>query len=558
MFSTKLNLIFLTIVLILSTIVPKNLNTKLKSRQSSTDSYTLAVFGDMGQVDYFYDVVNKIKSPTEEETNKWYADNLSKEEYNLTNYGCEVTKNGTKVDLNQKKGLTNFRNIVQNPEVKNIVKNSNGFVILGDVVYPESKFLNYNGGKFGKLKFENKWQDRVRCAWNVFFRELELVNLVRFQKDALNNPVPEFADELEIIAGNHSFDIDVYYEESLIDKIPTFKAKSHPYSELLKETYGDTFINRAKVYTVTPKFITITFKEFSIQFLDYDSYAIACLNSANEAGYLECNKYNTVNIPYADAKKYAWKIYTILTTRFLESSKNRRVWKAMRAHHPPVNSEDGDADFYFDDITTINFQGQEVNVNLWKAMRENFVTLFFGSHIHTAAVIVLPFNKNYVKKPSVCKDSSKVWGCYATKSENVVAENPVFQKVCKDGYKKTLPIKTGSKLAEENYLYVFINGNSGRILDPVKYGKITNGLVLWARSQRKSDNQELYGYSKVVFTRDSVEYNFYEVDPNVNGVSVNNKAATFTVIDSALPDNKSINAFKDTTFCQDQVIKEDI
>ena len=474
------------------------------------------------------------------------------EHYDISNLGCKITlkdratnQTVSVTDLEQKEGLEHFNTMQKNQQVIKLLNEANGFVLLGDMIYPEQKFLTKSKkDDVGvTLDYMDKWKQRLECGWNLFYKSLQSIGMLKITNSGNNsnlrfgndNQKSNFYlyDNAELLAGNHSFDVDVYDEEKYIKALSSF-SKQNPYISMDKETFGAA-AQKSLVFTYTPKFITITYPEFKIQFLDFDSHLIACLRG-DEVAYKECNKWNPSVIPYNDAVEYG-KRFAEALEKFEPDSESYKVWRVMRAHHPPLNTEDGDAMFYFTPVKL----GPGKNLSVFEVMKAKKVNLFLGSHIHNGQVVAYPYSRVYKNPVASCVEPNvERWGCFKVEP-NVFSKNPVYQSVCENNLIYNLPVKDRTDPSQVNdMLYIFITGNSGRIYDSLREGKKSDGILLWSRATQNAPKKYNYGFSYYRFSKYQVEAEFYEV---ADEGRVLNKAATFVVKEGKLPDIKSMENF---------------
>jgi len=454
-------------------------------------------------------------------------------------------KTVSKTNLEDREGLVHFNTMLKNPRVAKLIRDSNGFVLLGDMVYTEQKFLTkpLKEGVGSFLEYLDIWKQRLECGWNLFYKSLQSINMLKVTGSSSSSNLRYGSesskrnfflyDNAELLAGNHSFDVDVYDEEKFVKALSSF-SKPNNYISMEKETFGDS-ANKTLVFTYTPKFITITYTEFKIQFLDFDSAVLTCL-IGDEDAYKECNKFNPSVIPYSDAVQYGKRFASALD-RFEADTNSGKVWRVMRAHHPPLNSEDGDAMFYFEPLQL------EANktLNVFEVMKDKRVNLFLGSHIHNAQVVAYPYSRLY-KRPEASCTEPKVerWGCFKLES-NVFSKNPVFQNVCENNLVYNLPVKDRTDpMQADDMLYIFITGNSGRNYDSLREGKKTDGVLLWSRATQNDAKEFNFGFSNYRFSKYQVEVEFYEVADEGRTL---NKGATFVVKEGKLPDIKAMESF---------------
>lgn len=259
----------------------------------------------------------------------------------------------------------------------------------------------------------------------------------------------------------------------------------------------------------------------------------------------------------------------------------KKVWKVIRAHHPPLNSEDGDVDFYFKKIifdkTQVKKTSEEQKApaadddvappkdyNLFDLMKEAQVNIFLGSHIHHSEVIAYPYSRKYIavsdqtkdKKDECRENSNGRYGCVFNDPKKPFESLATFHEasVCTD---KSHKIEIDLPTKDNKMLYVFVTGNSGRFFDLLKTGKSTNGLLLWSRAvgenptdaTKKVDkpNKERYGFTQATFTVTEVKISFFELDPVADII---HNVAEFTVKEgTAAVDDAKLNSLIKGHFC---------
>jgi len=530
---------------------------------SNPDEYNLITFGDIGNIDYFAKnsfANHGIPKPPPDVIDKWYSDFLKNQYYDTSNMGCKITlkdsndiKPNITTDLEKEEGLVNFNQVIKNKDVNNLLKQTDGFVLLGDVAYVESKYLvrDNKDDRGVTLDHMDKWRQRIECGWNLFLKSLESIDIIKVtggesnnlnnlrrttDRNQTNSNMNFFLyDNAEILSGNHTFDVDYRVEEKYLRNFKAF-SKKNKYLSLEKLTFGGSEKHN-NLISYTPKFITITFNNFKIQFLDFNSHIMSCLNG-DEVAYKICNQYNPSFIPYKEAIEYGKRLKKLFK-KFEDDSSSYKVWRVMRAYHSPLYSENKDSSFYFEDLNLKN-----KTINIFNSMKNKRVNFFIGSNIHNAQVIAYPYSRKYKQPDLKCNEQpGDRWGCYKVEP-NVFNKNPVFKNQCENNLIYNLPIRDRTDPSQLNdMLYIFITGNSGRLLKGVKEGKKTDGILLWNRSTLDASGKFNYGFSYSRFSRYQVEIDFYEVDDG--GMNLN-KAATFVVKEGKLPDEKLMEDFMNT------------
>jgi len=506
------------------------------------------VFGDNGQIEFFKKRTYTGKADNLSSINTWYEENLLKEEYFLDHLECKVkliSKNKTDefYDLNEKGGLENFSKLLLHNTTQNLIRQSDSIVILGDMVYPEKKNLAINNII---LLFKDKWINRLKCAWNLFFNVLQKVDLIKIQN---NTKIQQFEDfkkikideKLDLIAGNHAFDIDVQIEEDFIKYLNyTNLSYTDNSLEIEKKAFGDDSKKRF-VFTYTPKFIKVIGKRFQIEFLDFNANIISCLIEKNEADYLKCNQNPSV-LSYQEAKEYSERLFMAFSKFTKENKNNIRIWKVVRSHQPPFNSEDTDrsSDYFFRNIHSKNN-----NYIIFELLKNYKINIYLASHIHISQVIVYPYSRPYTPLKESCKElelTNPQFGCMISKS---IFSEPIQIEQCKNHLnfnlhlnleKKEFNLNNSEDMKENQILYIFINGSSGRNLDGLKYGYNSNGITLWSRAF-KDKYGFAFGFSKINFNESSIKVEFFELENESNSLV---KTATFNIINGSLPDMNNL------------------
>jgi len=491
------------------------------------------VMGQVGRVDLFAQNYFKTEKATVSQANEWYDKNLKKEKYTFENQSCkaEFFKDGAKktANLDNEEGMERFKKLVINPNVADLWMKTNALLVLGDIVDTGSKNLNIAG----KLDNQKLWIKRLKCGWNIFYQTLVKFNAAKVAPlDLKNSTNSNFKvmvnDETEIITGANSMDIDIKEEEKIYKKVRSME-KEHKFYKFDKKTFGANDKLNWNTISYTPRLITISFHtKFNIQFLDFNSAILTCVKP-KEDDYKKCAGSHASIVEYKDVMAYLEKVYLAIH-KFKDDDLKEKTWRVMRTTVPPFNSETGDSQFYFTEYTV----GKN-KVNLYKAMNEKFVEIFIASAITNAQVISMPYNNTYkYNDPTKCDDKkTEIMGCFETKPGKFNAD-PTGTKLCDTKLVYDLPIRDlTNAVAKSTMLHVFIIGNSGQDLTPVKGGKLTGGLLIWNRSVQQGDGKTFNnGLMRVIFAKMYVEVKYYEVRSNDQ---VMQEVSKFTVSPSALP-----------------------
>lgn len=516
-------------------------NAKSMEKKLDNAVYALMVMGQVGKIDLYDSNYFKTLKAEMSATNKWYDDVLKKETIKLENQGCqaEFFKDGKKTNANLEitSGMENFKKLVTNPSVVDIWMQTNALLVLGDIVDTGSKNLAIKG----KLDNSKLWIKRLKCGWNLFYKNLEKLNAAKIVPlDLRASNFSAFKvmvnDETEIITGPNSMDIDIKEEEKIYKKVRQMD-KDHKWFKLEKINFGANDKLNWNTISYTPKLITVSFKSgFNMQFLDFNSAILACIKPT-EAEYKTCAGAHASIVEYKDVMSYLEKVYLAMF-KFKEDSVRAKTWRVMRTTISPFNSDIGDAQFYFQDFTV----GKN-KINLFKTMKEKAVEIFIASTINNAQVISMPYNNTYkYNDPKKCDDkATEIMGCWETKPGKF-NELPNGSKMCDPKLDYDLPVRDLTNAAAVNtMLHIFIIGNSGQDLVPVKSGKLTGGILVWNRSMQQSDGKVYNnGFMRIIFSRLYVEVKFYEVRQNDQVMQIVGK---FTISPSALPKEKETQDF---------------
>lgn len=538
-------------ILLLFTCLALTCSMRLKEHRSSNTTsaateFNLLIFGDNGEIDYFYKNAHKPqkdlqKDAKEASMKKWYEENLLAETYETEGYKCVVKKAAQEFDLNKEGGMTNFDNFNKNADFKKLLSTAEKIVFLGDMIYPETKFLGTGGwDKPYVLLNKPKWIERLICSWNVFYRSLEKMNLSKISSE--NGLTVD--GKVDFIAGNHSFDIDIHEEENQVKKaiktnlVNKLKSKEHLIGRVANKTQ--------QTFTVQPRFLRIIFKNFIVKFLDFNSGLLLCVHMKDEATYNDCinKKFLPSAVGFKEARTYYKRLYGAVKFNFKTQDDEPKVtyWNVLRAHHPPANPEDGDEDFYFTpvEIDKLTKEGDKYE-SLFEVMGKMKVHIFLGSHVHNAEVLAIHYSTAIIPKSAFKKeDRPKEWGCYEAPDE--LKGVAVYKQTCTEDFKRSLKFNDADP--DKQILYIFVTGNSGRNYDPLRPSDITNGFLVWSRATQNKAGKFNYGFTFANFSAARVAIDFYELDADENKLV---KAASFTVEKGEnAPTKKEIDDLKAT------------
>lgn len=506
--------------------------------------YALLVFGEVGKINTFAENAFAQDKPTMSQVNEWYDKVLKKETITLENQSCQMKylKAGKEVNgnLENDDGLEAFKSVATNPGVSDLWIRSNGLLVLGDIVDTGATKLLMNG----KVDNQKKWIQRLKCGWNVFFKTLEKFNAARVAPLNLKNSTNSdfkvmMNSEYQIITGGDSKAIDIDVEKKIYQKVK-FEDKDHDWFKYETNVFGPNTKKNWNTISYTPKLTTISFKQFwNVQFLDFNSAVLSCLGATAEE-YKKCAGHHADILEHKDALAYLERVYLAIF-KMKEDELKVKTWRVMRSTIPPFNSELGDPQFYFKDFTV----GAN-KINLFKVMNEKAIEIFIASGIQNAQVISFPYGNNYkYADPTKCDDkATAISGCWETKPGKLDAV-PTSSTMCSQKMLNyDLPVRDLTNSAQKvTMLHVFIVGNSGKDLIPVRSGKMTGGILIWSRSMKQSTGgKSNNGVARFVFGRPYVQISFYEVQAETNQMQ---ETVKITVAPSAIPKPAVTQAFLD-------------
>lgn len=511
-------------------------NSEEPNKEESTDSkkYNLVVLGDQGEFVYFtekYASVKKLEITNNEKIDKIFENTT----YDTKEGKCIITDNGTKMELtdleskeNRAKGMKNFEDLISTKALQDNIKIADGIVFLGDTIYPgDKKLAIVDENKKATLYSQDKWNERLTCGWNVFIKQLESIGLYQ------NNQLDERVD---INTGNHSYDVSFNKEEEIVKSIKKKKENSQFYE-------WDDQNNKAKItedenptsYSYVKKlFIPADKAGRNITFIDFNTSPFISLGAcSNEEEYNDPKKFKFDNY-YINRWKYDRVVKYFKTLYDIVSNLDKTHWNVIRGHHPPSNFEDSDAMFYWD----VKIDGNVYN--LMNKFEENNVRVFLGSHIHMAAVMVVPFNKSPMRKTDWGGKKAENNGSYCNEN-NLKADSTELLDVENKCTKNSFDLD----LEKQKLMIVFINGNGGRHFDSLSDGaRSQSGNMVWAKKNQVTIDgvlKDAMGFSFAEIKNDSITYKFYE-ETVADDKSVDAKlVATFKVLfDNSTDDSNAL------------------
>lgn len=556
-----------------------------KTQQEKADEeanmYEMLMFGDIGMIDYFFNTKSQNKL-TNEEIFQWDQNFISKENYYLTNYSCIMKRqddislyNHQVVDFSKEQGLENFKSLTRNKHVKAKIASADNVAILGDFIYVESRNLLINK----KLISLDKWLNRLECAWNLLLRSLEETGLVIFlnesdtNSNSKNNKRAYLSEKMDLLPGNHDLEVDIFFMEKLYTDLVNLKQPEKIIKKgytISKEAFGD-INNQHKIFTYTPKFISINFKEFKIEILDFNSALIFCLDKYTGQGYFNCQVYNSF-ISYIEAKKYAGRVFLGLNkfTSEQNQKENFKIWKVVRTHISPFDTIEGDIGLFYkllpfviENYVDVSNRSNELSTSfiILEEMEKNGVNIMLVAHIHQSAVIAYPYARkfyrkkeklNYISKDPKCPNPSVTMnsnlkeshGCLFRQNKSIFENELQYSRNCDNSMNYVLPIppqqvpadaQINRKTHNLNFLYIFVTGNSGGDLNNISFNNKINAFLLWSRVMKLNDEENL-GFSTAKFYKDKLDVEFFEVIKHQTDKII--KVAKFTFQSGSIPNSE--------------------
>lgn len=580
--NNNLNFHFLILFLLINCSLAKILKHKssktfLESKQQP-DIHRMVIFGNTGEIDYFKNSTLFSEKMNQAEKEDFYEKNIFTQKYHTNKLSCLVNDkdSNSHINLLNEKGLTNFEKVLYDQEVLGFIRKANEVLFLGEIIIPEYQELVYK--KKAKTNSDNTsfFESRIRCGWNIFLNALKNAKLAKITTNEEKIENIAISDKIKFNKGRYSQSINRDLEDNFISSFSIFTdEKIGPEGE----TKAEGFVNSEKMSALnitnsngfnkfalkkSPILINVVYQDFTLQIVDFDSNILSCLKTDNEADFNVCiKKWTFTNLTFQEATIYALKLNEILTKKILQNQENKKVWKVMRAHHPPLFYSRKSNRFYFQNITATNNKGEQITFNLWDSIKQSLINAFFASLDNNASVNIIPYSiSDFVDVKFNCfKKKYEDVGCYYYPEKNAGSEidyskAPLTKKFCDNNLFYKLPFKANTNKAEESFLYVFNVGNSGASLEKLEYGLVTNAHLFWARVQKDNDlKQFIHGVTYVRFTKDFIEVDFMETEVNDENKSTKTyKSATFRITESHIPDQVNFNQYIKKSVCKDYLV----
>ena len=477
--------------------------------------FKMLVNGDMGSVEIF------LKGPME-----------------LTPFTidtCPITQN-----LN--KGFINYRRLMC--ASKQYLDQADLYVILGDSVYTETNSKENKPSKpvtnsvnqnrminwSKQLDKQDIYNGRLICAWEglkkIYFDYNDICNVEenpQIFKSTLDSNFPN----IDIIFGNHSYDVDIEIETELMRKLsnnfalPVDDKLVLNYNITLEyPTYDDFYYSHAKFLTkeellLGPKITQHNKNGIKIQFLDFDSMVLQCSYSRTEEQYNNCLKINNIDRYTAFHSFVQSKIYMIRTMAAFKYMDKDADWRIIRLHEPIFNLEGNDCyHLWHDDFIHL---GKNYGT-LFGAIKKGKFHFILASHTHLANIFAFPYRSglDYLKKNFIFKETNYVeTGCFDKFNYYINnKEKDVNYKTCKfNQHNNTWSINRNNP----EYLWQFNMGNSGKKFDKLYEDQRTRGVLIWGRANYVN-SYEAFGGFFFNFTKEYVNINYIELHSFKNPV----------------------------------------
>jgi hypothetical protein len=195
-------------------------------------------------------------------------------------------------------------------------------------------------------------------------------------------------DNLYLLTGNHSFDVDIDVEAEMMTKIVNNKAVffDGTFSGHTLPKYSARAQNMNDVMRWPSISVRIS-NGVRVEFLDYNHYPLYCYLLYDKNNYNECFYIKSLYgiFPSYDDSE----IYTKRFIQALGSFSSESHWRVLRAHNPIFNVEGKNAEMsqFF---TVAVDDKKNTLMDLIKAAKVN---LILNSHNHFAQVQVFPWDR---------------------------------------------------------------------------------------------------------------------------------------------------------------------
>lgn len=454
-------------------------------------NYTLAVFGDIGEIVPFRKVEfdKATKTPLPETLLKLAISTIT-EGKTESDAVCKFGEKGKEIDVTKKGALANWESVLES--FKDRIKVANHVVILGDMVYTESKFFTTAQNPVWNSPFPLPadpvtkiptadaikkssvyWEARRRCGWIAFYHSIKNSSSAAKLMTGV-----KISAAVSLIPGNHLYDVSPTWELDNMSKIVTEATGVQWFNGGgLSSIKTDNWHNAARVTTAEDK-------EGKVIFIDFNSAAFELTDNC------KCDPKKAVESKsqcIAEIKKNVLKsflmareqikeenVYSSVEAVFqaikaakLKNAKNDH-YIVLRAHHPPFNVE-GDV------MGILNYQSLVYGgMTLVQAAGDAKISLMLASHHHSSQVWAFPYIK-------AGKLQTKTSLGPANKDKRIASASKCFHYAdAKCTKSQTFKETIKTNFAAPEYFVVVLVGSSGRFFDPVEQDFASYGALLWA------------------------------------------------------------------------------
>jgi len=489
----------------------------------------LGVFGDSGEIEAFrkYEFSKAKKGPPSDLTLvKAVPDG---------NWECNFSDGTVTKKFSTDQVMPNWTRVLTG--LKDKIAASDALTVLGDMVYPESKFYGESkdltsASKAGNLwkepagetdndKRERYWQQRRHCGWIAFTKSFGFVDSVKAKYSDKSGKLNAIA---QLLPGNHLYDISAKNELAQMGVYTTEdKAVTTWYSGKNAPIQSDKplWTNSVRVTKVAKDGVKVVFIDFNSAIFELVDKCNPCETDKDVLKAITSNIWDSFLMGKKDI--VAQEVFDHIEGLFEAIGKEKdNGIVALRAHHPPFNLE-GD----MGGILHYRSVGHG-KITLLEACKASKISLYLASHHHSAQLWAFPYDK-------VDANLSKVKVPAGTRKNDFSDCNDTSGKKCKGS-----SFAYDLKLDDPKFLFVVLVGNSGRFFDPCESDDASIGHSLWCRAGtslkpeawasndfKKPENSATfhYGGAMMTFSKTAIKTEYYEVENGKPAVVTN----TFTL-----------------------------
>ena len=390
-------------------------------------------------------------------------------------------------------GFKNFKQLVIDDlaSVQKRLCNADEIVILGDMTYTETgknQFMNRSSTNYTGFK------NRLLCSWSQFkdvWRNISNTCPANSTNPLKNKTSDGLYENLDLITGNHSYDVDFDIEAEEIASTVTNRAF---YFDDNVKTAGLGAERVGSAHDIQ-KYISISTKvlnNVTVQFLDVNLLPIACylLSGMQEANYTKCyyaGKAYGLFPPFADAQVYTNKFILAL-----QSFSPTAQWRVIRSHNPIFSAEGA----LTEQASFFSVVVDNQNNTLLDLINVYNVNLFLNSHNHYGQVQIFPYSASgfLTKTAQTANYSIGVNSQYNfdgtacelnTKGKCTPKYSCYYDDRYFGGYTNSSQCKNGTSMTikhnnlNPNNLLVLLVGFSGRAFDPVESDQRSAATIIY-------------------------------------------------------------------------------